>query len=419
MWDDLPGRMVANRYRLGTLVSGSRDQAEYVADGPDGAVTVTILAASDEDAGPILAEMEKARALRHPHLLELLEDGRQDQFVYLVSEKLEHTLADRLGKGPLGEGEARQLVLDVLAGLEFLHSRGLSCGPLDPTVIVRAGGRWKLADMSRVEPLRDPGTDLRSLAQVLRQAAGPKPPAPFGALIAACLAAEDRKRWTIARIRAALEPVAVPAPRLADRTKPVRGIGYRPLLAGIGVIAAGLAVWAWRQASSQPAPPQPPPKAEASQPAAAPLVIPPVDKPSPLHRPATGSADRAKLRQPAPAPAPAPEKAAATAVAAVESDSGSGETTGTADFFMSGEEGHVTASGMHVSNQDLVAAHARYPFGTRLRVTNLKNGKSVEVRVVERRSEGGGRILSVSFEAARRLGLVQSGWARVRVAVLP
>ncbi|MGH7480705.1 MAG: septal ring lytic transglycosylase RlpA family protein, partial [Longimicrobiales bacterium] len=62
--------------------------------------------------------------------------------------------------------------------------------------------------------------------------------------------------------------------------------------------------------------------------------------------------------------------------------------------------------------------HQAYPFGTRLRVTNLRNDSSVEVRVIDRGPFVRGRILDLSREAAERLGFVRRGLADVRVEVL-
>jgi rare lipoprotein A len=70
----------------------------------------------------------------------------------------------------------------------------------------------------------------------------------------------------------------------------------------------------------------------------------------------------------------------------------------------------------------LIAAHPSYPFGTVLRVTNVRNGRAVEVRVVDRGPARGPRaegvIIDVSYGAAQTLNFVRSGRTRVRVEVL-
>ena len=66
----------------------------------------------------------------------------------------------------------------------------------------------------------------------------------------------------------------------------------------------------------------------------------------------------------------------------------------------------------------LTAAHRTMPFGTRLRVTNVDNGRSVVVRVNDRGPHVAGRILDLSLAAAKALGIVGEGVARVEVVVL-
>ena len=71
---------------------------------------------------------------------------------------------------------------------------------------------------------------------------------------------------------------------------------------------------------------------------------------------------------------------------------------------------------------EMVAAHPRYAFGTLLRVTNLTNGQSVNVRVQDRgpaqRAQSAGVIIDVSRGAAEALGFVRQGRVRVRLEVL-
>jgi rare lipoprotein A len=68
-----------------------------------------------------------------------------------------------------------------------------------------------------------------------------------------------------------------------------------------------------------------------------------------------------------------------------------------------------TASGEMMDPAKMTAAHPSLPFGTRIEVTNRANGRSVTVRINDRGPFVGGRIVDVSKEAARRLGMVRSG----------
>ncbi len=74
-----------------------------------------------------------------------------------------------------------------------------------------------------------------------------------------------------------------------------------------------------------------------------------------------------------------------------------------------------TASGERASPHTMTAAHRTLRFGTHVRVTNLRNGRSVIVCVNDRGPFVRGRIIDVTKAAARRLDFVRSGWTRVRV----
>ena len=96
--------------------------------------------------------------------------------------------------------------------------------------------------------------------------------------------------------------------------------------------------------------------------------------------------------------------------------------TGLASFFGKKTTGRKTASGETANAKTLTAAHPSYPAGTRLRVTNVENGKSVEVRVVDRGptrlNRRKGVIIDLSRAAARELGFTKEGKARVKVEVI-
>ena len=77
-----------------------------------------------------------------------------------------------------------------------------------------------------------------------------------------------------------------------------------------------------------------------------------------------------------------------------------------------------TASGERMNPRALTAAHRSLPFGTRLKVTNKRNGRSVVVRVNDRGPFVRGRVLDLSRAAARSLGLVSSGQAAVCMAAV-
>ena len=79
-----------------------------------------------------------------------------------------------------------------------------------------------------------------------------------------------------------------------------------------------------------------------------------------------------------------------------------------------------TAAGERFDRRKLTAAHRTLPLGTWVRVTNTRNGRSVEVRINDRGPFGGhGRIIDVSEAAARRLDMIDAGVVPVTVEVLP
>jgi rare lipoprotein A len=91
---------------------------------------------------------------------------------------------------------------------------------------------------------------------------------------------------------------------------------------------------------------------------------------------------------------------------------------GLASWYGQQHQGLKTASGETFDMNKLTAAHRTLPFGTRLRVTNVENGKSVVVRVNDRGPHVAGRVLDLSYRAAQALGMTGAGVARVEVVVI-
>ena len=95
---------------------------------------------------------------------------------------------------------------------------------------------------------------------------------------------------------------------------------------------------------------------------------------------------------------------------------------GLASYYGRDFHGQITASGARFDMNALVAAHPSYPFGTRVRVTNLANDRSTVVRIIDRgpapRLRADGLLIDVSRKAAEALGFIQQGRTRVRLEVL-
>ncbi|MGE0240531.1 MAG: septal ring lytic transglycosylase RlpA family protein [Parvibaculaceae bacterium] len=88
---------------------------------------------------------------------------------------------------------------------------------------------------------------------------------------------------------------------------------------------------------------------------------------------------------------------------------------GMASYYKSGRQ---TANGERFNPNGYTAAHRSLKFGTRVRVTNLKTGRSVVVRINDRGPFIRGRIIDLAYGAAKAVGLHNSGVAKVRVAIL-
>lgn len=92
--------------------------------------------------------------------------------------------------------------------------------------------------------------------------------------------------------------------------------------------------------------------------------------------------------------------------------------TGQASWYGPGFYGRRTANGERFRPGTLTAAHPYLPFGTKVRVTNLWNGRSSVVRINDRGPFHGGRVIDLAHGAANALGLVSSGVAKVKLEVL-
>jgi len=92
--------------------------------------------------------------------------------------------------------------------------------------------------------------------------------------------------------------------------------------------------------------------------------------------------------------------------------------SGIASWYGPGFHGNRSASGEIFDQNALTAAHLTLPFGTRVRVTNMRNGQSVVVRINDRGPFKGDRIIDISKAAAQRIGMTSTGIAPVKLEVL-
>ena len=94
------------------------------------------------------------------------------------------------------------------------------------------------------------------------------------------------------------------------------------------------------------------------------------------------------------------------------------QQVGTASWYGPGLRGHKTASGEVLNPNALTAAHRSLPLDSKIRVTNLENGKSVDVVVNDRGPYFPGRVIDLSVKAAERLDIREAGLAKVRIETL-
>ncbi len=91
---------------------------------------------------------------------------------------------------------------------------------------------------------------------------------------------------------------------------------------------------------------------------------------------------------------------------------------GEASYYADSLDGNRTASGEIYNKNALTAAHRTLPFGTRVTVTYLKTGKSVEVVINDRGPHAKNRIIDLSRAAAEKIGLIDAGHGKVKLEVV-
>ena len=91
---------------------------------------------------------------------------------------------------------------------------------------------------------------------------------------------------------------------------------------------------------------------------------------------------------------------------------------GKASYYADRFEGGLTANGEKYKHNKMTAAHKTLPFGTIVKVTNIKNSKSVEVRINDRGPFVEGRIIDLSKSAAEELDFVNDGLAEVKIEII-
>lgn len=117
-------------------------------------------------------------------------------------------------------------------------------------------------------------------------------------------------------------------------------------------------------------------------------------------------------------PKQAPEPKTAYTAPSEQRASTSNVIYGVSSWYGQKFHGRRSASGERYNMYALTAAHRTLPFDTKIRVTNLDNGKSCILRINDRGPFVNGRVLDVSYESAKQLDFVQQGLAQVKIEIL-
>jgi len=100
-------------------------------------------------------------------------------------------------------------------------------------------------------------------------------------------------------------------------------------------------------------------------------------------------------------------------------EQGDGEKiTGVASYYADKFEGRKTSNGDIYSHKEFTAAHRQLPFGTKVKVSNIANGKSVIVRINDRGPFAEGRIIDLSKAAAEQIDMIRTGTANVEIEII-
>jgi len=130
------------------------------------------------------------------------------------------------------------------------------------------------------------------------------------------------------------------------------------------------------------------------------------------------AATTAAKASPASAKIVSPAKSARKSHAITRSHTSDSPLEGIAVYYSDRFEGRKTASGQRFSQKRLTAAHRTLPFGTKVRVTNVRNNQSVEVVINDRGPWPVSRIIDLSSAAAARIGMLKAGKVPVKLEIL-
>lgn len=362
-WKQWEGTIIDGKFRLERMLGGSEHSVVFLTETESGTkAAIKFVPAIPQSLAFQRTSWEQASRLSHPNLIRLFGTGKcrlgNLDLVYAVMEYAEENVAQILPNRALTADETREMLAPVLAGLKYLHEKGLAHGSLRPTNIlavqdqlklssdqVRAFGNPGLAqdgsayaapEISRdgAEAASDSWSLGATLVEVLTQRPPDKPasgqpvvpasmPEPFREIASRCLATKPQDRWSLSQIDERLGGKAPkPASVLAQTSNSVPpssvtdtpmsespvelGSGRRLLVSGISLLLILVAIYFGSQFLHH--------GARENESASAPAPSPAAESPNSAPQPAS---------QPTAAPSPASETPAPAKTAPPETTTGS------------------------------------------------------------------------------------------------
>jgi TonB family protein len=235
VWEKWQNQLINGVFPLRRLLGCSDHSGVFLTEFkprnlPDAALK--LVPATTVHADNQLALWNEAAALSHPHLIQILEAGRCElegrPFIFVVMDYAEQTLAQLLPQRALTPEEVREMLKPTLAGLGFLHRRGMVQGALKPSNILVIGDQLKLASDTILPSGGSAADDIWSLGATMFEALtqhrpewadesfdpGLLPvatPESLASMVRLCLNRSPSDRPTVADLESQLEP-AVAAP---------------------------------------------------------------------------------------------------------------------------------------------------------------------------------------------------------------
>jgi hypothetical protein len=302
VWPEWQGAVINGAYALGRILHGSDHSAVFLTEYPAPGTSVAAIKIVPAERVTLaqLAHWRTAAALSHPRLVRLLDTGLYQfggrQFLFVVMEYAEQTLAQVLPQRALSADEVREMLLPTLDALAFLHGKDLVHGQLKPANFLVVDDQLKLAS-DTVRPAGDPRASLAlsslydppearnggfsaagdiwglgvTMAEALTQSLPwpdelsgttclpPTLPPAFVDVIQRCLSHDPGRRPTAIELQAELRRVPEPdapvvavapavvreiPPRAAAPAEPARRQARVPALVAPALLALLLAAWA-------------------------------------------------------------------------------------------------------------------------------------------------------------------------------